>query len=145
MFHSGDKLKTFPVHTLYRPACAQTPTETLECAAQLTDAMWARQDRRRLQEEKKVTEYVCRTVLLPAVLGSVSAEMCFNCGCRSAARCDEAGAAAIYKCLIWGRLSRKVTGNPDRDREWVFLWTEFRKTDTLQMPSTLRPAAAKGF
>lgn len=104
------------MHILYSSACVQTPTETLECAAQLTDAKWAREDRRRLQEER-VTEYVCKTVLLPAALGSVSVEMCFNCGCHSAARCEEAGSDAIYKCPILGRLSCKVTGNPDRDWE----------------------------
>lgn len=54
MFHSDGKEKMFPLHIRYSPACVQTPTETLECAAQLTDAMWARQGRR-LQEER-VTE-----------------------------------------------------------------------------------------
>lgn len=51
--HSGNgKEEQFPLHTLSSPAFVQTPTETLECATQLTDDMWARQDRRSLQGKK---------------------------------------------------------------------------------------------
>lgn len=61
--------------------CSDTPTETLECATQLTDNMWAKAG----QEEaagrgKKLTEYICKTALLPAALESVTVEMCLTVG-----------------------------------------------------------------
>lgn len=114
--HSGnDKEKMLQLHILHSPAFVQTPTETLECATQLTDGMWARQDRRSLQGEKKVTEYICKIVLLPATLESVTVEMCLAVGSTLQQDVRKQDLLLYINVLFGGHPSCKITSNPDRD------------------------------
>lgn len=113
--HSGNGRKSCSHCTLSGPAFVQTPTETLECATQLTDDMWARQDRRSPQGKKKVTEYICKTVLFPAMLESVTVETCLAVGATLQQDVRKRDLLLYINVLFWVHLSCKITRDPGRD------------------------------
>lgn len=62
-----------------------------------------------------MTEYICKTVLLPAMLESVTVETCLAVGATLQQDVRKRDRLLYINVLFWVHLSCKITSDPDRD------------------------------